>query len=213
MARESERLEQEIDQTRAQLSLTLEDLRARITPGQVVDRIVDYAREGPGAEFLSNLGREIRENPLPLVLIGIGIAWLMVASSRSARSILASTADSAANKAGEFRAVTARVADQTSEWGQQRVAQVIERVSDVASRVANSTGGAMEALAHKVAPTTVTTIDPGSTRAAGEPERAGGSTSQRRLIAESLALSNDAMQLETPWEPVGATEELDRERR
>src|SRR5215469_11294657 len=119
MARESEQLEQEADQARARLSLTLQDLRARMTPGQVVDSLVDYAREAPGSDFLGNLGREVRENPLPLLLIGIGIAWLMVASSRSARRMLASTADSAAKKAGEIGAVTTRVVRRTSEWGQQ----------------------------------------------------------------------------------------------
>jgi hypothetical protein len=90
---------------------------------------------------------------------------------------------------------------------------VVDRMSDVASRVANTTSGAMQAVAHKVAPTTATPTDPSSTRSTGEPERAGDSANQRRLIAESIALSSEAMQLETPWEPVGATEELDRERR
>ena len=28
---------------------------------------LDYAREGPAAEFLRNLAREIRENPVPLL--------------------------------------------------------------------------------------------------------------------------------------------------
>jgi hypothetical protein len=118
MARESEQLEQEADQARARLASTLEDLRARTTPGEVVDSFLDYAREGSGAEFLSNLGREICENSLLLLLIGIGIAWLMVASSRSARTMLASTADSAAKKAGEIGTVTTRVVNRTSEWGQ-----------------------------------------------------------------------------------------------
>src|SRR5207302_5071907 len=58
-------------------------MRARMSPGQVIDQLIDYAREGPAAEFGPNLAREVRENPLPLVLIGIGIAWLMAASSRS----------------------------------------------------------------------------------------------------------------------------------
>src|SRR3982751_56935 len=102
MGSPSEQLEQEADQTRAQLSATLEELRAQITPGQVVDRVVDYAREDPAAEFLTNLRREIRENPLPLVLIGIGIAWLMVASSRSSRAVIAGAADSVTRKAADI---------------------------------------------------------------------------------------------------------------
>ena len=218
MARESEQLEQEADQARAQLSSTLEDLRARMTPGQVVDSILDYARGAPGAEFLSNLGREIRENPLPLLLIGIGIAWLMVASSRSARSILSSTADSAAKRTGAIGAVTTRVVNRTSELGQQTAAQVVDGVSDVASRVASSAGGATEAVTHKSASTTAITTDASRTRATGGSEPASACdgaedrANQRGLIAESIALSNEEMQRERHWEHAGATE-LDHERR
>jgi Protein of unknown function (DUF3618) len=89
----SEQREREADQTRAKLSGKLEELRARMTPGQVIDQLLDYAREGPAAEFRRKLANEVRENPLPLVLIGIGIAWLIVASSRSSRAI-ARAADS-----------------------------------------------------------------------------------------------------------------------
>src|SRR5438552_1879649 len=127
MGSQSEQLEQEADKTRAQLSATLEELRAKITPGQVVD----YAREGPAAEFLTNLRREIRENPLPLVLIGIGIAWLMVASSRSARGMIASTADSAAKRAADISAATSAVVSRTSERGQQTAERVVDWMSDV----------------------------------------------------------------------------------
>jgi hypothetical protein len=56
MERQSDQLEQEAEQTRAQLAVTLAELRARMTPGQVIDSVVDYASEGPAAEFLNNLG-------------------------------------------------------------------------------------------------------------------------------------------------------------
>jgi hypothetical protein len=83
-----EQLEREAGQTRAQLSRTVEELHGRMTPGPVIDQLTNYAREGTAAEFRRNLEREVRENPLPLVLIGIGIAWLIVASSRSSRAPL-----------------------------------------------------------------------------------------------------------------------------
>jgi hypothetical protein len=68
-----------------------------MTPGPVIDQLTNYAREGPAAEFRRNLEREVRENPLPLVLIGIGIAWLIVASSRSSRAMIASATRKAAD--------------------------------------------------------------------------------------------------------------------
>jgi ferritin-like metal-binding protein YciE len=109
MANNSEKLEQEAGRTRAKLTEALEALRARMTPGQVIDQLIDYAREGPGAGFGRNLAREVREHPLPLVLIGIGIAWLMVASSRSSRTVIAGAADSVTRKAADIGTATRRM--------------------------------------------------------------------------------------------------------
>ena len=109
MANQSEKLEREAGRTRAQLSETLEELRARMTPGQVIDQLIDHAREGPAAEFGRNLAREVRENPLPLVLIGIGVAWLIAASSRSSRALIASAADPVTRRAAEISTATRRM--------------------------------------------------------------------------------------------------------
>ena len=59
MKSQSEQLEREAEETRWQLAGTLEELRERVTPGRVVDELIDYARSGPPAEFLRNLGRDI----------------------------------------------------------------------------------------------------------------------------------------------------------
>jgi hypothetical protein len=117
MESQSEQFEREAEETRWQLAGTLEELRDRMTPGRVVDQIVDYARDGPAAEFLRNLVREVRENPMPLVLIGIGIAWLMLASSRTSRAAIASAADSVARAANDIGTATSAVVNRTSEWG------------------------------------------------------------------------------------------------
>lgn len=91
MARQSEQLEREAKETRARLAGAFDELQLRLTPGQVVDQVADYVRDGPAADFLRNLAREIRENPIPVLLIAAGIGWLVIASARSPRaaSILA----------------------------------------------------------------------------------------------------------------------------
>jgi hypothetical protein len=206
MERTSEQLEQEADHTRVQLTRTLEELRSRITPGLVVDQVVDYAREGPAAEFFRNLGREVRENPLPLVLIGIGIAWLMVASSRSARGMIASTADSAAKKAADISAATSAVVSRTREWGQQTAERVVDRMSDVTSQVADRTRDVTGVAADKVRAATSTTADASSARSTGGPEPASvcegarDEADRRGLTTKSVAVSNATAQLDTNWE-------------
>ena len=60
MESQSEQFEREAEETRWQLEGTFEELRDRMTPGRVVDQVVDYTRDGPAAEFLRNLKREVR---------------------------------------------------------------------------------------------------------------------------------------------------------
>ena len=140
MESQSARLEREAEETRWQLSGTLEELRARMTPGRVVDQVIDYSRDSPAAEFLHNLRREIRDNPMPLVLIMIGIAWLIVASNRTSRAAIAAATDTAAKKAEDIGVATSAAVSRTSEWGQQMVARLSDRASDVANTVGNTAG-------------------------------------------------------------------------
>jgi ElaB/YqjD/DUF883 family membrane-anchored ribosome-binding protein len=83
----SAQLEREAEQARAELAQTLDELRERITPGQLVDQAVDYAKDSGGGMFVRNLGNQMTANPLPVALIGAGLAWLMLSNgTRSARS-------------------------------------------------------------------------------------------------------------------------------
>lgn len=76
--RSSAEIEREVEATRASLTGTLEQLRDRASPGQLFEQALDYAKQSGGADFARNLGASVRENPLPLLLIGAGIGWLMM---------------------------------------------------------------------------------------------------------------------------------------
>ncbi len=78
----SEQLEREAETTRAQIAATLDELRGRMTPGQMVDQLVDYARDSGGGEFFRNFGQQVVGNPIPVTLVGAGLAWLMMAGRR-----------------------------------------------------------------------------------------------------------------------------------
>jgi hypothetical protein len=138
MEAESARLEREAEETLWQLSGTLEELRARMTPGRVVDQVIDYTRNSAATDFLRNLGREARQNPMPLVLVGIGILWLLLASNRTSRAVIASAADRLANTAEDITVATSEAVSRTSEWGQQMAARLSDRTSDVATAVGNT---------------------------------------------------------------------------
>jgi hypothetical protein len=73
-----------IQRTRTDMDSTLHAIEEKLTPGQMMDRGLDYLRNSGGREFLSNLGASVRTNPVPAVLVGIGIAWLMMTKQRNA---------------------------------------------------------------------------------------------------------------------------------
>jgi ElaB/YqjD/DUF883 family membrane-anchored ribosome-binding protein len=81
--RSSAQIEREVENTRAQLTDTLDTLRDRISPGHLMDQAVEYMRGSGGKEFASNLGRTVRDNPVPVLLIGAGLGWLMMSGGGS----------------------------------------------------------------------------------------------------------------------------------
>lgn len=76
--RSSAQIEREVEATRAGLTNTLDELRDRVAPGQLFEQALDYARSSGGGEMMRNLGQAVRDNPLPLLLIGAGIGWMML---------------------------------------------------------------------------------------------------------------------------------------
>ena len=78
--RDPARIERDIDRTRASLGRTVDALERRLSPGELVDQALGMAREH-GGEFATNLGRSVRNNPVPVILTGIGLAWMMASSN------------------------------------------------------------------------------------------------------------------------------------
>jgi hypothetical protein len=85
MSFETDRIEADVQQSRHRLNDTLNELGSRLSPGQMLDEGLGLV-QGQAGRFAGRLGRQIRDNPLPVVLIGAGIAWLAVASRQSSTS-------------------------------------------------------------------------------------------------------------------------------
>jgi hypothetical protein len=61
----------EAQMTRERLARNLDELSERLTPGQVFDEMLTYAKGG-GGSFLRACSNATRENPIPSLLIGAG---------------------------------------------------------------------------------------------------------------------------------------------
>jgi hypothetical protein len=139
----SVQLERDVEQTRGELAHTLEELRDRLTPGQLVDESLDYARDTIGGEFVRNLSRQAAANPLSVCVVGAGLAWMMLSNSQTATRLsarggerLAGTAREAAEGIGNMaRDASERVAD----WATSARDKASDAVSSTARRIKGTT--------------------------------------------------------------------------
>lgn len=93
-SKSSGEIEREVEDTRDRVRETLGELREKMSPGQMVDQVFDLARNSGGGDFTRNLGRTIRDNPVPVMLIGAGIAWLMMGRGSSSTGVASSSGTS-----------------------------------------------------------------------------------------------------------------------
>jgi hypothetical protein len=75
-------IERDLARTRSRLDATIDALERRLSPGTMVDQAIASVKETGGGELGRNLMLAVRDHPIPVALIGIGIAWLMLAGRR-----------------------------------------------------------------------------------------------------------------------------------
>jgi uncharacterized protein YjbJ (UPF0337 family) len=80
--RSAAEIEREVEETRARLTGTVEQIKERVSPNQVAEQAMDWLRGSGGKEFLGNLGTAVRDNPVPILLVAAGIGWLALSGSR-----------------------------------------------------------------------------------------------------------------------------------
>lgn len=77
----SAEIRSEIERTRAEMDQTFDALERKMTPGQILEEVWYLTRGGTRAGA-SRLWHIAREHPLPATVIGLGLGWLLVESSR-----------------------------------------------------------------------------------------------------------------------------------
>jgi uncharacterized protein DUF3618 len=170
-----EQLEREADSARHAVEGTLAELEQRLSPGELLDRVMDVVKRH-GGEFGDNLLTQVRNNPLPTIIAGVGVAWLMTASKRppprgyphfgddygsddrsgtadrfssafeSARDTASSTAESAKSAATDAMDATTRAARGAADAAERAAHRAADMTRQTADRVAR----ASRASAHSV---------------------------------------------------------------
>lgn len=129
--RRPEEIEADIERTRGELQQTLSAIEQRLSPGQLVDQGLEYLRSNGVREYASNLGTTAKQDPLPLALVGIGLAWLMMSSRRAHDPVAAAAAG------GEHAGTAASVKDKLSS-ASQRMSQTAQAARERAHQVGDS---------------------------------------------------------------------------
>jgi ElaB/YqjD/DUF883 family membrane-anchored ribosome-binding protein len=174
MSYETDRIEADINNTRHRLNDTLDALGSKLSPGQMVDEVLGLA-QGQAGQFAAKLGRQVRDNPMPSVLIAAGVAMLMMNRNRSGsdhvssddwhterrfRSVeearwrtprMANESDSDyEHRLHEAHAVALNLKQRAGEAVdafKQRVAHVVSSAEDAASSVRHKMGDAVSDVA------------------------------------------------------------------
>jgi hypothetical protein len=129
-----EDIEREIEKDRVRIGAKLDEIQSRMSPGQLVDEALAYAKSSGGGEFFSNLAGSVKTNPVPMALMGVSLAWLMASQNKPSQQ-------------------TTRVADDEPDYPLATVSGPLRRVGPVEdhasgrySHFADDTGSRFKAL-------------------------------------------------------------------
>ena len=82
-AQSLQELEQDIERSRAQLDHTIDRLQNKMTVSGVVDDMLGTARNGPYGPLYDRVLDTVKRNPVPVMLIAMGIGLLAYRLGRS----------------------------------------------------------------------------------------------------------------------------------
>lgn len=155
-----EQLEREADSARSAVEGTLAELERRLSPGEMLDRVMDMVKRH-GGEFGENLLTQVRSNPTATIVAGVGVAWLMAASKRPppqrpahvdrANGSMFDRASSAADSIHSTASATADSLHRTAEHAYDATADAAQRAADAtrhaADRMATASRTGMRGIA------------------------------------------------------------------
>ena len=76
-------IQRDIDQDRRRIEERIDAIQERMSPGQLIDEVLDYFKNSGGGEYVANLGTAVKGNPIPVALMGVSMAWLMADTGSS----------------------------------------------------------------------------------------------------------------------------------
>jgi hypothetical protein len=140
-------LEREGEQIRADLDRTLDEIERKLSPGELLDKSVDFLRNN-GSEFIREAGDTVRSNPIPVLLTAAGLIWLTASIATRNRS-----RSSDYDESEEFSSY--RGSEDYGDYGHNdsgvrgKVDEARARMSSAAHRVSDRVAGTAQDVAER----------------------------------------------------------------
>jgi hypothetical protein len=135
-------LEREAEAARARVANTAETLRSKMTPGQLIDEMTDIFSSGDGSAAFNNLKAQVRDNPLPLTLVGAGLAWLMLGQGASSSQPTRARHGMGGSWEGDYAAGQPDLGDYSSaERGDGSITDKVAGAASSATEMASEAAG------------------------------------------------------------------------
>lgn len=147
MSDTADHLEREVEARRASVESTLDALKDRMSVNQVIDEVGQFIGVEDARAALHTAGRQVRENPVALGMIGLGLAWLVLGNSGKDRR---TGYDGYTGRSGSYEPYSGGSRD----WREERSGRgVIDKVVGAVSGAAESVGHAASAAGEKISST------------------------------------------------------------
>jgi len=149
----SAELQHEAELARARVSDTAESIRNKMTPGQLIDEFSGMFT-GDGS-MLTTLKSQVQGNPLPVALVGVGLAWLMAGQGGATAATPASrpypTGSAPAQRSGESYEFSGSDNAGSSAGVMESIKDKAAGLASTASSMAGSAADRVSTTAHDAA--------------------------------------------------------------
>lgn len=138
----SDDIEADIRSTRRNIDDNLERIQRKLSPGDFVDDVIDFARTNGGA-VAGSVGRTVRDNPVPVAMIGAGVLWLALSSRNRSGDVEESQGDSLPKRATAAGAAAGKVRGKAGEVGEEvrhKAGELSREARDQAVRAKETSG-------------------------------------------------------------------------
>lgn len=149
MEKSPDELQREADEVRRDMEQTVDQLANQFSPGELINQTFKKLQNGSGTAFAHNLSTQIQNNPIPALLAGVSLAWLMTASKRA--PVQTSSNDTHSGVMGAGKDKLSSAAAHTRNSGQHMVDGVKDKqqhlarsASDMKHRVSESSHHLMD---------------------------------------------------------------------